>query len=451
MLLRISIFALVALVASFATALSDPVVVAGGGPAGLFFAQRYLELHPGHSVQIYEPKPDEREKSTRDHYDSAFGFGIGERARCALKQTQQGEKLVEAVGDIAAKTASGLWLVNRQDLCHVLKTHLFKTCGNQVDIIHGARVCGIHEGSEKGKFAVDIKIKRLDEDGQELSITKQVPYSLLVAADGTHSKIRQDLVQKRRKIRQQRFARPVQWKTLQLPTQPNMEPGSFLPFPMTAPREEFGAVMPRYPNRFVALLFWKPTGSKRTWRNPFGCTTIKELKTAVQTTFPNVSHFPPDDELQTYLDMEPGTEYYMKLSRHAVEEMQVALIGDAATGVYSRLAQGCACALWGANLLAEELAYSSAESTDGTSQLSRALQSFSDKSVREGHSLSDLNLLAHIEYTPWLHALNIFQFPLIARIINNADLSYSDIYWKFRWQIKLAKLHWFFSRQRVQE
>jgi 2-polyprenyl-6-methoxyphenol hydroxylase-like FAD-dependent oxidoreductase len=119
-------------------------------------------------------------------------------------------------------------------------------------------------------------------------------------------------------------------------------------------------------------------------------------------------------------------------------------LGDAASGVYSKLGQGCAFALWSANLLAETLLHSQP-------QEAQPLQTFSVQSKRQGHSLADLNLLAHLDYSPWLARLKLYNFFEMSKIVNDPEWSYADLLRKYRWQVAVAKIHWRFTRKFVSE
>jgi len=137
----------------------------------------------------------------------------------------------------------------------------------------------------------------------------------------------------------------------------------------------------------------------------------------------------------------------MKLNRHAIPDHWIALLGDAASGVYSRLGQGCACALITSNLLAELVS----SSLTGEKSTVEALEAFSKQSVREGHSLADLNIVStHLGYSPFLKRFdNFFQ---IAPKVNDLSLSYADILKQTEgWRLALARMHWRLTRKRVRD
>lgn len=424
----------------------NTIVIAGAGPASLLFARRYLGLHPDAYVHIYEKRQKHQGNAKNNDepapaaasriYDPAFGFGIGRRARETLRKAG-GDKLVNAVCNKAVKTPTELWMVNRADMCEAMTKDLLAACKKRVQITYGAEVMSLQkqeqkEADERGNKPCTAKIKF--DNGE----TEHVSYALLVAADGSNSSVRKDLVAKRL-VKEQKYRRPVNWKVLQLPAQPDLPSGSVLDSPPPH-SEQFGAVMPRHPNRFFALLFW----SDDLHTNPFNATTPEELKEAMKVTFPAVTDFPSDDELDAFLaTSKPGHEYYMKLDRHAIDELHVALIGDAATGSYSTLGQGCACAFQSANCLAEKL-----EASDTVT----ALQAFSRERTREGHSLTDLNLVAHLTYSKWLSRLGLLSSAReISVELNDPWFTYSELLEKFRWQVELAKMYWLVTRRTVVE
>jgi hypothetical protein len=50
-----------------------------------------------------------------------------------------------------------------------------------------------------------------------------------------------------------------------------------------------------------------------------------------------ITAFPPDDELQEFLDAPSGETGFIKVDRHDVPEQAVALIGDTASTMFSLL------------------------------------------------------------------------------------------------------------------
>lgn len=89
-------------------------------------------------------------------YDSVFGFGIGERSRALLSKTTYGTQLENAIEEVAAKSAAGLWLVNRDELCQVLTDHLQRTFGRRIQIIYGTQVLE-KETNENGQHCSKIR------------------------------------------------------------------------------------------------------------------------------------------------------------------------------------------------------------------------------------------------------------------------------------------------------
>jgi 2-polyprenyl-6-methoxyphenol hydroxylase-like FAD-dependent oxidoreductase len=139
----------------------------------------------------------------------------------------------------------------------------------------------------------------------------------------------------------------------------------------------------------------------------------------------------------------------MKLNKHASPDRHIALIGDAAVGMYSWLGQGVASSMQRASLLAETVcsSSSSSSSSDDNDQmigLPEALRSFSDESVRQGHAITDLNL---INYAVSLPLIGRFApGPGNMESLQNPDVPYSDIRKQYKGWVRLGRLLWFFAR-----
>jgi 2-polyprenyl-6-methoxyphenol hydroxylase-like FAD-dependent oxidoreductase len=134
---------------------------------------------------------------------------------------------------------------------------------------------------------------------------------------------------------------------------------------------------------------------------------------------------------------------WMKVSKHAVPELGVALVGDAAHSMYSMFGQGCSCGLQGARMLSRGINNPDATSTEA------ALESFSKESRDEGHAISDLNLLSHWDGTKLLGRLRIWNFMKLFPLLNNAKVSYTSIRRGLWWQVALTRLLWVFQRVSV--
>jgi len=432
-------------------AMDTPVVVSGCGPAGLTFAHRYLQLYPEGRIHMIErrPKPtlsplldnSSKDISVREHGVTgayAFGFGLGGRPRRVLEKIGLEESVRSSIAEVVENDVpiKGLWMVNRADLCALLLQELEQRYNNdpsrkRVTFTWNATVQGLCDNEQC------VVIENGETTASKTTATK-LPYSLLVAADGTNSNIRKCLV-KHGDVRGVRYVRDLRWKALALPSQPNLRPRNFISTPGMA-------VLPRRKDRFSLLFFFR----KHKWmksepQNPFddAVRNVDELKAAITKQCPNITAFPPDDLLEGFLTERPGKEGYMKLDRHAVPRRRVALVGDAASTMYSRLGQGCASAMQGAALLAEEVApcLAAFSSDGGKVDLEEALDSFSEKSVREGHAVTDLNLIGHFmdRKLYLLFAIGI-SLKQMASMLNDPETPYSDILRYYRWKIRIARL-----------
>jgi 2-polyprenyl-6-methoxyphenol hydroxylase-like FAD-dependent oxidoreductase len=239
----------------------------------------------------------------------------------------------------------------------------------------------------------------------------------------------------------ERYYSDVTWKALQFPEQPGVDPSAFqrYPKPKYKPhsfiKRDTGALLPRFQNRFVLLNFRAlPKGDEH--QNPFDATTPQQLREAISQALPNITIFPPDDVLQDFLNQPPGRESYMKLDRHIVQDANIILIGDAAVGTYSLFGQGCASAMTQADLLAETLA----NATD----LQSSLELYSNASVKEGHAISELNLLTHAlgKMGPIRFWVRFQQMEIGKTLAQKPEVPYSDILKKRKRAVWVSKFFW---------
>mmetsp|Transcript_76 Transcript_76/g.341 ORF Transcript_76/g.341 Transcript_76/m.341 type:complete len:434 (-) Transcript_76:6-1307(-) len=397
---------------------SAPVVVSGGGPASLMFAARYLQLNPFAKVEIYEKRARPRLKASHRFEEDtgflAFGFGLGGRAQGQIDKIPG---MLDKVASVAQK--SRLWFVSHRDLCCQMIDHL--------ESIHGI------DGKGRLKINFECSVEHVNDDFtvevSEGSVTKSAPYSLLVASDGINSVIRQRMVEQG-EISCVRYRRNVGWKALPLPPQENKIQSKVYRL-----KGNFGGLLPRYPDRNVILMFWnKSRRSAQT--TPFNVSTPQELRTKILEQFPDISDFPSEEQMRFFLDQEPRIETYMKLDKHAVPSKRLAIIGDAAAGMYSHLGQGVASAMERASLLAETM--------NDDEKAEEALKTFSQTSVKEAHAITDLNLIAHFGETPIGR-----KFPPISKvrpIINDPTVPYSSILKQNRRNVLAGRFLWYFLR-----
>jgi len=355
------------------------VCIIGAGPAGLVFAHLLLQQNPTVQIQVLEKSPRE---GTPDA--NAFGFGVGGRHQRCLENIPGLWKRVHAV---SAPTPSGtLRLVGRSTLCNELMT--------QLEEKHGSR-CNISFGGACSNIDLDRQVVTVD-NGEE------IPYDLLVGADGVNSYVRQELI-KDGGIQEEHFLRPVRWKSLKLPNQKGVfPPDAFKPLSFKSFR---GALFPRYPDNFTALIFWKDLDLA----NPRGIENEKDLANAITTALQpkanrwalarnslfgsrvmasdeNVAIQFDESDLKRFVNSRPGREHFLKLDKFH-HRGSVALLGDSAHGMYSILGQGAACAFQSALTLAKSL--------EKESNLSTALELYSAEAVPEAHAVTDLNLVSH--------------------------------------------------------
>jgi 2-polyprenyl-6-methoxyphenol hydroxylase-like FAD-dependent oxidoreductase len=459
------------------------IVVAGAGPASLFFAHRFLQLNSNVKVRIFERRPRPRRysddmKNNKDESicsagDNAFGFGLSSKTEAILAQVLKGT-VAKAIRQISLPVAGGaLQMVNRREMCaeliHCLETAYGINGKGRLEICFECQVTGLHVEEEeevegKGSKSSASCSVTVQKDGASSVTPLRVPYSLLIAADGINSPIRTSLVQ-RGCLTGHRYGSLHTWKALQLPPQPNLvtdrpDVRNLLGY---TTRKDRGRLVPRYKNRFVLLNFRKVQHANQP---PLDATSPMELKNTLSRLLVNVTEFPPDDILQAFLDEPPGVSDYLCLNKHCVEEYRVALIGDASVGMYNLLGQGCNSAMQQANLLAESVASvyndhyynnknntcnnkenDAQEETMFVTHLSQALLTTSNITVQETKAIQDLNLVAHILRKPILNLIFLKGFMKANQsLLRKPEMSFSEILQQCRWTILVSKLFWRWER-----
>eukprot|EP00977_Amphora_coffeiformis_P009388 scaffold2168_cov180-Amphora_coffeaeformis.AAC.7 len=128
----------------------------------------------------------------------------------------------------------------------------------------------------------------------------------------------------------------------------------------------------------------------------------------------------------------------MKLNRHAIEKRRIALLGDAAAGMYSTLGQGVASAWERTNLLAE-------------STVEAKLAAFGRESRRQAYAITDLNLVAHLREIPWLPQNVQKQLMSLSRHIMDPNYSYVDLAKDNALLLGVARLVWRWKRVPFQD
>jgi 2-polyprenyl-6-methoxyphenol hydroxylase-like FAD-dependent oxidoreductase len=458
-----------------------PIVISGAGPAALVFAHRFLRLTQdsaasGIQLVLLEKRPrplryvETVDAPSCEVGDNAFGFGLSSRSQMVLNKTEGLLGKLHAISQ-PTKFAPGidLRLINRRELCAELLYELEQEFGGADQRSKG--------GNRRLKICFDTEVVDITDD-RELLIRSDsdetlLNYSLLIGADGANSIVRSKLVEAGL-LQCERYYAPSTWKALQLPEQPNLDASSFVryPKPYYKPhkhiKKDNGAILPRFPNRHVLLNFRASTDMEAA-RYPFDAKTPEQLKEAIRSINGNVTNFPSDAVLQKFLNQKPGLEAYMKLDRHYVPDRNVVLVGDAAVGMYSLFGQGAANAMVHADLLAETLAgvyncpeteaagsklrVSEDDQHDDGSQASRVevcLQTYSATAVKEGHAISELNLLTHalrkkgpIKLWAGLQMMGIGK-----TLSAHPEMKYDKIRRKWRISIWISKLFW--KRTRIE-
>lgn len=367
---------------SRATVLTDKqIVVVGGGPVGLYFSALLLHKDPTVKIRILE-------KSRRNSGSiNAFGLGVSHRMQNRLSDVPG---LKEKATSVSAMVESlGIPLVSRNDLCENMASFLeenYRDCACQIDFGESCK-------------RVDFENRKITTSSGEL-----ISYDLLIAADGVNSPIRQQLSAEKG-LCEEHYIEASNWKTLKMPKQPDLDPGSFKP--LQHPSLVGGRVLPRAPEGHMLLLVWDgETGSD----NPKGVETDEDLKQMVtealqdkkskfsalrklmgfqvgDSVLKNRTVIFDEEAVQEFVQTRSGRSHHLKVESFHFQD-SVALLGDSAHAMNSLLGQGCACGLEGAHVLVDALL--------NCTSMENALSTYSSEAIPEAHALTELSLISYV-------------------------------------------------------
>ena len=271
----------------------------------------------------------------------------------------------------------------------------------------------------------------MDFNKSQVTTTKgrQIHYDLLVASDGVHSRVRKQLVQMKA-IKEKHRITSLKWKAIRMPPQRDLKPDSSKP--LSHKSLVTGRVLARYPEGHIFLLFW---GTKTP--NPGGVQNKEELKQLLNEVvqdkqkrsylksivLPRTKKRQEDDDridlvfydkaLDQFLEGRPGISHYLKVTKFHYKN--VALVGDAAHGMYNLLGQGCSCGFSSARSLADNVLHcstSTVQEHDNINRLEKASERYTQQALPEAHAITDLNLIGNL-YTSRLFFLQFFAMPLV--------------------------------------
>ena len=366
------------------------VIIVGAGPAGLLLAHQLLNGNRHHRIRIVERLGDPRATS---HPERSFVISLSARGQAHFKSIESlwpavREKGVEVrqTGLYSAKhrrwnyiqrspaAGSHTLLINRNDLCGALLDQL-AIFGDRCEISFNRHCLG-----------VDLveKTIRLADVGDNMSMQG---YDLLIGADGVHSVVRNALLRQPGFSFSQRSLDAV-WKVIHIQRPPIFQPGTTYFFNtsgrsvLPTPPQLAGAAMPALDDRLCLLMFWHRRPDSAAY-NPPGIENPGDFqKYLAEQWLPGLAITP--EAAITWFEQKPSRIVETRCNRYHDLAGKAILLGDAAHGMSSALAQGCQAGLADAMALATLL-------RQHPDDLPTVLTEFSRQQLQEGHAITDLN------------------------------------------------------------
>mmetsp|Transcript_7706 Transcript_7706/g.9823 ORF Transcript_7706/g.9823 Transcript_7706/m.9823 type:complete len:194 (+) Transcript_7706:991-1572(+) len=176
----------------------------------------------------------------------------------------------------------------------------------------------------------------------------------------------------------------------------------------------------RQQKTMTKLLFWK------RWQNK---SKIIIGDTPTELVF-------DEEALESCFESKAGITHYMKVNKY--HDGNVALLGDAAHGMYSLLGQGCATGLNSA------LIFEKSDNKD----VPDALEAYSSVAVPEAHAITDLNLVSHSMRGNIIEKFAGIRFfsQMIPKLFD-PSVSFTEIYEENRRYVSFSKRAW--KRERL--
>ena len=366
------------------------VTIIGAGPAGLLLAHQLLSAGSHYRIRIYERNDDPRLDGQSGR---GFVISLAARGQAHLKSVDGlwpavREKGVEVTQTALYSARLHVWnyikrmpvggspslLINRNAMCSAMLDQL-APYRDRCEILFNRSCLG-----------VDIKRRTVHVAVTDDRMTSQC-FDLLVGADGVHSVVRNALLSQPGFSFSQISLNTV-WKAVYVQRPTGLQPGTtyFLnPAPAAghpAPPQLAGAAMPALKDSLCLLMFWQRSADSEE-NNPPGIASSADIQRALaQQWLPGLTI--TREEATVWFEQRPSRILETRCSPYHDPAGRVVLLGDAAHGMSSALAQGCQAGLADATALASLLRHY-------PDDLPGVLKQYSRQQVREGHAISDLN------------------------------------------------------------
>ena len=406
------------------------VAIIGAGPAGVLLAH-YLLQRDGYQIDLYEKRPNP--DLVVDRHARTYPLSLQERGRLTLREIPDLEEAVAkagnfCLGSVIHRQKGKFRLIPRDEpLLTIDRLSLVKVLLQSLATQPNKNRCKIHFNTQCTQIDLESKTLILVTENEEPYETN---YDLLIGTDGANSVVREALVERNLCNCEQTPLKDL-YKSLDLPLsnpQLNIALDDDKLHAVTISKNLRIIVVPQNKDRLSGVfIFTEET-------NPFdNCNTAQEVVDLFQQKAHVFGQLITIESAEALLKRPVSQIVTIKCDRFHYGD-SVLIIGDAAHAVSPSLGQGCNSALEDVAILNRIIE----EYRDNWQQIS---PEFTQQRIPDAHALQELSnygfprskilifeFVLRVRFARFLNKLfpQLFQ-PFLFDLINNADLSYSEI------------------------
>lgn len=336
----------------FLNAIRQQVIIAGGGPAGLFTAQALLSRNENFAVHIVESKDDPRFASLGPR---AYSLGLNLRGQSAFRYFEERNrglglwdeiqkegvesdsfflhlgktklhirKPASKEGKKDAFAPPPTLLIQRNRLCAAMFTYLERQYGSS-GRFNTTFDCKVSDASFSSRQAIL-------EDGRVLD------YDFLIGTDGVTSAVRQAMIKsaedekssdrKENVFESEEVVLPGMYKVMVQNCPPSLESDAIHAIE-TQPSNFSLFCIPTYGNRTCALVSWKPKPGNEIPAFLREDASMEDVKATIAEQYPQFGR-PSDEAVMQLRSQRPSEVRTVRCNRYHLTAGRALLLGDSA-------------------------------------------------------------------------------------------------------------------------